>query len=183
MAGRKEYKKIDIDVEPFLSIMAIVMKLISLILVIIVMRIAMNPKLKKVVTLSGLWGSRNSMATPKEAQYLDCHPDKVITYPGNITNTWEQLQRPDNSIEKLLDKVQANHSNEYVVIMARPQSVKVFRRVRKMVTSRANLDFGMDVVDANYVVNWSEALKGLSVSLEDEPKVEALAPPAAAPMR
>ena len=44
MEGRKRYKQISIDVEPFLSIMAIVLKLISVILVVIVMRIALNPK-------------------------------------------------------------------------------------------------------------------------------------------
>ena len=44
MGRLKEYKNINIDVEPFLSIMAIVLKLISLILVVIVMRIAVNKK-------------------------------------------------------------------------------------------------------------------------------------------
>ena len=47
MAGKKHYKQINIDVEPFLSIMAIVLKLVSLILVVIVMRIAVNAGGKK----------------------------------------------------------------------------------------------------------------------------------------
>ena len=53
MARRKPYEKIDINVEPFLSIMAIVLKLISLILVVIVMRIAMNPNAKRIPTFPG----------------------------------------------------------------------------------------------------------------------------------
>jgi len=178
MAGRKEYKKIDIDVEPFLSIMAIVMKLISLILVVIVMRIAMNTKMKKIVALAGLWGSKNSIESPKEPRYIDCHPDKVVIYPGNITNTWEVLQRPGNDVERTLDRVQQNSSNEYVVIMARPKSVKFFRAIRKKVSERTGVDYGMDVVDANYHVDWSEGLRGLSVTLDDESS-ETNKPPAA----
>src|SRR5204863_6975996 len=98
MARRKTYEKIDINVEPFLSIMAIVLKLISLILVVIVMRIALNPHLKKVISLPGLWEGKGNMADAKEPVYLDCFPDKVVFYPGTPpTNqaTWEELQRPD----------------------------------------------------------------------------------------
>jgi len=163
MAGRKEYKKIDIDVEPFLSIMAIVMKLISLILVVIVMRIAVNPKLKRVVALPDLWeGSTNNTANVKEPSYIDCFLDKIIVYPGNKTNSWEELQRPENAVVSLLDKVQANSTSEYVVVLARPQSVKFYRFIRRRLSER-NIDVGADVVDAKYTVNWNEALKGLAV--------------------
>src|SRR5689334_21896628 len=124
MAGRKEYKKIDIDVEPFLSIMAIVMKLISLILVVIVMRIAAKKKIK-VVALKDLWeGSAGNVENIKVPSYLDCFEDKVVIYPGNKTNTWDDLQHPGNAVEKLFDRIQANSSNDYVVVLARPQSVK-----------------------------------------------------------
>ncbi len=166
MAGRKEYKKIDIDVEPFLSIMAIVMKLISLILVVIVMRIAMNSKLKKIVALSGLWGGKGNIEDSKEPHYLDCYPDKVIIYPHTITNTWLDLQRPNNAVEQMLQNL--NTSNEYVVIMARPQSVKYFRAVRKMVKDHPKIDVGFDAVNADFKVNWDDARKALSVDLEDE---------------
>jgi len=171
MAGRREYRKIDIDVEPFLSIMAIVLKLISLILVVIVMRIAINPKKAKIVALEGLWeGSKNNAGVnPKEPRYLDCFEDKVVIYPHAIKVTWEDLHRPGNAVEQTFAEIQKNYSNEYVVIMARPRSVKFFRLIRRMVSEKANVEFGMDVVDANYVVNWDEALKGLSVTLEDEP--------------
>jgi len=165
MGRQKEYKKIDIDVEPFLSIMAIVMKLISLILVVIVMRIAMNPNLKKIVALQGLWSGSGNIVDAKEPRYLDCYPDKVIIYPHAITNTWADLQRPDNAIEQMLDRMDS--SNEYVVIMARPQSVKYFRAVRKMVRDRPKIDVGYDAVSANFRVDWDEARKALSVK-EDE---------------
>ncbi|MEI6082829.1 MAG: hypothetical protein WCS70_00855 [Verrucomicrobiota bacterium] len=178
MAGRKEYKKIDIDVEPFLSIMAIVMKLISLILVVIVMRIAANRDKKHVVALEGLWdGSTGNTKNIKEPVYLDCFEDKVIIYPGSITNTWEALQKPGNPVEKLFDRIQANSTNEYVVVLARPQSVKFYRAIRRKLSQRGGIDVGADVVDAKYTVNWDAALGALSVS-EEVPETATNNPPA-----
>ena len=73
MAGKKHYKQINIDVEPFLSIMAIVLKLVSLILVVIVMRIAVNAGGKKIVTLTKFSSSHGINANEaKEPSYVDC---------------------------------------------------------------------------------------------------------------
>ena len=47
--------------------------------------------------------------------------------------------------------------------MARPDSVKVFRQVRKMISQRP-IDVGYDVVDADFKVNWNDAVKRLQVS-------------------
>jgi hypothetical protein len=162
MAKRKRYEKIDINVEPFLSIMAIVLKLISLILVVIVMRIAMNPKAKRIISLSGLWSGRGNVETIKEPTYLDCNPDYVVIYPGNIKVTWDDLQKPLNPVEKVLDKVQANRADQYIVVMARPKSIRLYRAIRSLIGKRP-IDVGHDAVDADFEVNWDEARKALAI--------------------
>jgi len=161
MARRKAYEKISIDVEPFLSIMAIVLKLISLILVVIVMRIAMNPKAKRIISLN-LWSGKGNVATMKTPTYFDCHTDYVTIYPGNTRVPWDDLQRPANLIEKSLDKVQDNRAEEYVVVMARPKSIKLYRTIRRLIGKRP-IDVGYDAVDADFEVNWDEARKALAV--------------------
>ena len=133
------------------------------------MRIALNPHSKKIVALPGLWEGKNNSADMKEPTYLDCFPDKVVIYPGTPPNnqaTWEELQRPDNIVTKCLNKVQANRTNQYVVIMARPESVKIFRYIRKMVDERP-IEKGYDAVEAKYKVDWDEANKALAVSVEE----------------
>lgn len=162
MAKRKTYEKIDINVEPFLSIMAIVLKLISLILVVIVMRIAINPKMKRIIALSGLWGGRGNEENAKTPCYIDCHENQVTIYPGNKQVTWEDLQQPGNPVEKLLDKVQTDKEEQYVVVMARPKSVKLYRTVRNLIGKRP-IDVGYDAVDADFNVNWDEARKALAI--------------------
>jgi len=164
MAKRRHYKKINIDVEPFLSIMAIVLKLISLILVVIVMRIAVNREGKRIINILKSSSSHGGVTADlaKEPSYIDCYANSVILYPSFVTNTWEVLQRPDNAVEKLLDQIQVSNKTQYVIVMARPESVKVFRQVRKMVSERT-IDVGYDVVDADFVVNWNAAVKRLAV--------------------
>jgi|ERR1051326_1121884 hypothetical protein len=169
MARRKSYEKIDINVEPFLSIMAIVLKLISLILVVIVMRIAMNPKGKRIIAFSGLYSGHGNVTNPKIPSYIDCHPDGVTLYsndrPKGTQVTWDDLQRPDNSVNQLLDKVQQHKDEEYVVVMVRPRSVKFYRTVRNLIEKRP-IDVGYDAIDADFKVDWNEAEKGLAISTD-----------------
>ena len=73
--------------------------------------------------------------------------------------------RPDNAVDTLLDKIQAKSKTDYVIVMARPDSVKVFRQVRKMVNERS-IDVGYDVVDADFKVDWIAAEKRLGVERE-----------------
>jgi hypothetical protein len=167
MARRKAYEKIDINVEPFLSIMAIVLKLISLILVVIVMRIAMNPKGKRIIAFAGLYSGHGNVANPKIPSYIDCHPEGLTLYsstiPAGAQVSWDDLQRPDNAVNQLLDKVQQHKDEEYVVVMVRPQSVKFYRTVRKLIEKRP-IDVGYDAIDADFKVDWNEAEKGLAIS-------------------
>ncbi len=94
--------------------------------------------------------------TAKEPFYIDCHHDGVTLYPGSTNITWEALQLPDNAVEKLLNQIQSNQQTQYVVVMARPDSVKVFRQVRKMVGTH-QIDVGYDVVSADFKVDWDAA--------------------------
>ena len=164
MAGKKHYKQINIDVEPFLSIMAIVLKLVSLILVVIVMRIAVNSQGKVVVNISDDdWHSRITADKAKEPRYIDCYQDHVIMYPSKVTNSFENLQQPNNDVEKMLDEVEKNAVKEYVVVLARPDSVKVFRAIRKMIGEH-KIDVGYDVLRADYKVDWDKAKQALAVA-------------------
>jgi hypothetical protein len=165
MARRKPYEKIDINVEPFLSIMAIVLKLISLILVVIVMRIAVNPKGKRIIAFAGLYSGHNNVTNPKIPSYIDCQPDKLVLYPGETKVASEELQQSGNPVDKLLDKVQAHRDDEYVVVLVRPGSVKLYRTVRNLIGKRP-IEVGYDAIDADFKVDWNEAEKGLAISTD-----------------
>ena len=92
-------------------------------------------------------GVRSAYETSKVPFYIDCWSNSVTLYPGATNVTWESLQQPGNPVEKLLDQVQANNNAKSVAVLARPDSVQVFRQVRKMVGVR-QIDVSYDVVDA-----------------------------------
>ena len=130
------------------------------------MRIAVNKDSKRIINLlpsSSRGGVTSDLA--KEPSYIDCFSNSVVLYPLIVTNTWEQLQQPENAVDALLDKIQSKSKTDYVIVMARPDSVKVFRQVRKMVNERT-IDVGYDVVDADFTVDWIAAEKRLGVEKE-----------------
>ena len=141
----------------------IVMKLISLIMVVIVMRIAVNPKAKRVVAFAGLYEGKGNVENAKIPSYIDCGENNVTIYPGAKHVSWEELQRPGNPVDQLLDKVEAHSAEEYVVVMVRPKSLKYYRAIRNRIAKRT-VDVGYDAVDADFRVNWDEATKALQVS-------------------
>lgn len=125
--------------------------------------------------------ARVTFSQSKEPFYIDCQSNCVTLYPGSTNVTWEALQRPDNAVDKLLDQIQTNHQTQSVIVMARPNSVKVFRQVRKMVAERT-IDVSYDVVDAGFKVRWEGNVLAVDDSYAAVQKPGApMAPPPAAP--
>ena len=162
MARQIKRGKTDLDVLGFLSVMSIVTGLICLILFVIALRIAMNPNKKVIISFKLFTSSRASPMNPKVPSYVDCWPDRVVIYPGKRNLLWEDLRRPGNDLERLLDQIQANADDQYVIVMVRPQSVKFYRAVRDMVGKRA-IDIGYDAIDADFKVDWDERRRALGV--------------------
>jgi len=162
MARPRSKTKTDLDVTGFLSVMSIVTGLICLILFVIALRIAMNPDMVKIVSFKLFTSVRADPRNPKSPSYIDCHPEGLTLYPGKTKLTWVDLQRPDNALVLMLDKIQANSAKEYVIVMVRPQSVKFYRSVRKMVGQRP-IDVGYDAIDADFNVDWDAAVRALGM--------------------
>ena len=160
MARQKTKTKTDLDVIGFLSVMSIVTGLICLILFVIALRIAMNPRALRIVSFKLFTSSRASPVNPKVPSYVDCTPEGLILYPGEVKLTWEALQRPDNELVKMLDRIQENTANEYIIVMVRPESVKFYRQVRKLVGQRP-IDVGYDAIDAEFKIDWDAAVRAL----------------------
>jgi hypothetical protein len=86
-------------------------------------------------------------------------------YPGETKVASEELQQSGNPVDKLLDKVQAHRDDEYVVVLVRPGSVKLYRTVRNLIGKRP-IEVGYDAIDADFKVDWNEAEKGLAISTD-----------------
>ncbi len=196
---KKKKEKIDIDVMPYLSIMVCTLNLICLILIVTVMRIALNPHQLSVVSFEGLYqGSKGlfqrsakpaakatpsedgSQSTPSEAKvvaaktaqrvikvpsYIECSPDSIALFPGEGKTSLAELGQTNNPVVALMDKIQANHSNEYVIVLVRPNSVPTYRYVRRLASKR-NIDVGYDVLDADSKIDWKKEARALNIQLQ-----------------
>ena len=120
-----------------------------------------RPRANKIVAFKTFESSRSSKLHSKLPSYIDCHSDKLVLYPGQTEVTWSELQAPGNALEKMLDKIQENASAEHAVVLVRPQSVKFYRMVRKMIGQRP-IDVGYEAVNADFTVDWHEAIKNLN---------------------
>ena len=167
--------KIDIDVVPYLSIMVIVLKLICLILIVTVMRLALNPHQLKILSFSGQYqgahgnpmkASVGPKMVVKVPNYIECSPNSVSIFPGEETLSINELVQPDNAVALLLDRVEAS-SNEYVIVLMRPGSVPVYRHLRKLLAKR-NIDVGYDVLDTGSKIDWRKEAKALNIELPKE---------------
>ena len=153
------------DVTGFLSVMSIVTGLIALILFTIALRIAMNPKALRIVSFRLFTSIRTSGQNPKIPSYVDCHPTHIMLYPGETKLSWEDLQRPGNGFQQMLDRILAAAHEQYIIVMVRPGSAKFFRAVRNEIGKR-RIDVGYDAIPADFKVDWNAATRALGISEE-----------------
>ena len=175
--ARKPKTKIDIDVLPYLSIMLSVLGIICLIIVVMVMNIALNPKAIAIVSFKGLFaGSKGGGAgtgavevdggtkSPKIPSYLDCSVDGVSIFPGETNVPPGELSVPGNPVQKLLDNVETNSATQYVIVLIRPGSLPVYRAVRRMISNR-NIDIAYDTLELTAKIDWRQEAKELNITL------------------
>lgn len=159
--ARKPKAKTDIDVVPYLSIMVIVLKLITLILIVQVIPIALNPERYKILAFEELFTSRKQHAGPvKVPTYFDCGPDQVEIIPGRKIVSYRELREPGNPVERTVEKLAQNAEKEYAILIVRPHSLPVYRHLRRTLGSYAALEVGYDVLEAGRTIDWeAEARK------------------------
>lgn len=185
MPARKHYK-VDIDVVPYLSIMAIVLKLISLILIVMVMRIASNPEALKVIRYPELFqpleeagivvdGVRQKQIS-RVPVYFDCRPAGVeivrfdVTSNGlslvRTTTPLNELRAPDSDMQFMLERLKTNSAAEYAILIVRPKSTSIYRYLRNEVNMR-KMPVGYDALGDEVVIDWEKNVEKLQVRLSD----------------
>ena len=87
-----------------------------------------------------------SMATAadKTPRIVECTADALILRLTCERVTWDQLQQPGNSFEKLLDGIATNKTEQFLALLVRPGSRPFFRIARKTAMDRS-VDVGYDV--------------------------------------
>ena len=180
----KAKAKIDIEVMPYLSIMVCTLLIICLILIVTVMRVAMNPQAQAVVSFKALYASKSfgtyraktptadELKAKEEAKarafraptYIECMPTQITMFPGQGLINVDVLKQPGNPMETMLTRMATNSTKEYVIMLVRPHSVSTYRAVRKMVKD-FKVEYGYDVLVEGATIDWKAEAKALNINL------------------
>lgn len=164
---RPHKKEAEIDVVPYLDSMVIVLNLICLILIIMLMPIALNPKAVKILSFEDLFRAKEQrIQHTMIPTYFDCSPEGITILPGGMHVPATDLRQSGNPVEKIVLDCERNRDEKYIVLLIRPNSLPVYRFVRKMV-GRRDIDIGFDVLAANAKLDWEGEMQKLRISIEE----------------
>jgi hypothetical protein len=138
-------QSIQIDLFPFLSILACTIG--SLILLIIVLTSEIIGSQKQVTIVAK---SDNGLNQSKQPRYIECQADGVIVYPDQVLVASSVLESKFSPMGILLERI--DPSQEYLIIAVRPDGIDTFKRVRSLVEGRG-IDIGYEPLDKDWKLN------------------------------
>lgn len=164
---RPPKREIKIEMTPFLDSLVIMMSLICLVLVVMIMPVVENPQQFNVLSFEKLFKAmKRKQGAQQRPLYIECRPDGATVIPGDIRVEIHDLRQPGNAVDRLLARVEANSEKEYIVLLARPGSLPVYRHLRKELIRRG-IVAGADVIDANAVLDWRAEMKELNIRIPE----------------
>jgi hypothetical protein len=87
--------------------------------------------------------------------FVDVHPDKVFILSENTEVPAAGLATPDNPFEQFLEQIAGVKERRYVVLLLRPGSEQISRRLRPQVISR-EIELGIEPWEAGRPFTWDE---------------------------
>ena len=174
-------QSVQTDFSSFMSIILMLIGVLMLMLIINVLTIIANPENIKITSIitSSIYtkdkGEEEGMSPfpfgnkQKEPLYVDVHRDHMIIYPGNKVVTLRDLERENNAFEQLVLAVDAKKTEEYIVLLARPRSATIVRRLKKVIRDR-DIDVGIELFEEGRDVNYDRAVKASGRSKTDVPQ-------------
>ncbi|MFN7908596.1 MAG: hypothetical protein ACK507_01465 [bacterium] len=138
-------QSIQIDLFPFLSILACTIG--SLILLIIVLTSEIIGSQKQVTIVAK---SDNGLNRSKQPLYIECQADGVILHPKQVFVAASVLESEFSPLGILLKKI--DPSQEYLIVVVRPDGIDTFKRVRSLVEGRG-IDIGYEPLDKDWKLN------------------------------
>lgn len=82
----------------------------------------------------------------KEPKYIDVYRDHLVIYPGGEVMTIRDLESEGNAFERLIAAVEPEKELQYIVLLVRPRSSIVARKLKKSIKDRG-IDIGYELYE------------------------------------
>ncbi len=167
--GKKNKAELKTDFSSFLPILIMTIGCLITLLIINVLIIVSNPQNVRITSIvrSALYspGKRHGLESgapfpfgnrEKEPAYIDVQPGHLVLYPGKIEVSARELELRNNPFERFLARIEKEKDTRYIVLLVRPRSARIARRLKKIIHSR-DVDVGYELFEAGREVDYEEA--------------------------
>ena len=130
MARRSRFKNIEMELFPFLSILACTIGTLILLIIVITSQTLGGGREITIVAETETENGKNTSLTPR---YIESQQEGIIIYPSKEFIPQRQLNQNNPTLQKLLSELKANTNNEYLIVAVRPDSIQVFKQLRQLI--------------------------------------------------
>lgn len=141
---RNSPSAIEIELFPFLSVLACTIG--SLILLIVVITTQTFSAQKEITIVAQGDTGKNIAKTPR---YLECRGDGLIIHPSQEFVPKEEINSPNSALSRLIAEVGAKRNREYLIVAVRPDGIDVFKKVRHLIENQG-IDIGYEPIDEGW---------------------------------
>ena len=144
MRRRSHFHKIEMELFPFLSILACTIgTLILMIIVISTQTLSSSPEVT-IIAKTEIGSNRS-----KKPRYIECREDGVIIYPTQEFVPTNKLDNSDSKLLQLISEVKQKNNQEYVIVAVPPSGIEVFKQVRNLIESQG-IDIGYEPIEEGW---------------------------------
>ncbi len=131
MSRQSRSKNIEMELFPFLSILACTIG--TLILLIIVITAQNLGGSQEVIIVAAERENEKGQNTKLTPRYIESQQEGIIIYPQREFIPQHQLDKTNPKLNQLLSEIKKNKDNEYLIVAVRPDSIQVFKKLRDLI--------------------------------------------------
>ncbi|MFN4280122.1 hypothetical protein [Thermosynechococcus sp.] len=141
---RRQSHHLQLDLFPFLSILACTIG--TLILLVVVISASSLGRERTNVQILARENAQNEGRTPR---YLECRREGAILHPQQVLVPKADLDKPTSTLAILLANLRRQSDREYIIIAVRPDGFECFEEVRYQ-AERAGVALGYEPFNAEW---------------------------------
>jgi biopolymer transport protein ExbD len=145
MRRRSKSNKIELELFPFLSVLACTIgSLILLIIVLSTETLKENPEVTIIAKTEAGGVNRK-----KQPRYIECKEDGIVIYPSQEFVPKNELTKPNSKLANFITEIKQNREKEYVIVAVRPNGIDVFQKVRELI-EKEEIDIGYEPIEEGW---------------------------------
>ncbi|WP_017293867.1 hypothetical protein [Geminocystis herdmanii] len=148
MRRRSKSNKVELELFPFLSVLACTIgSLILLIIVVSTETLNDNPEVTIIAKSEGGFNQK------KQPRYIECKEDGIVIYPSQEFVSKNEMNKPNSKLAKFIKEIKQNKDKEYIIVAVRPSGIEVFDTLRDIIM-KEEIDIGYEPIEEDWILKF-----------------------------